>query len=68
MIHKICESTNYSEIWMVGDSPKDIIAAQKADVNALFASWGYSKSLPEEMTHIESLSKPLDLVEILLSS
>ncbi|SFP35932.1 HAD family hydrolase [Hydrogenimonas thermophila] len=65
MIHKICEAANYDEIWMIGDSPKDIMAAEQANVNAIFASWGYSKVLPKEMSHIKSVSKPLELTEIL---
>jgi len=65
MIHKICESANCSEVWMIGDSPKDIMAAKQANVNAIFASWGYSKSLPKEMSHIKSVTKPLDLAKVL---
>ena len=65
MIHKICESANYSEVWMIGDSPKDIMAAEQADVKAIFASWGYSKSLPKEMSHIKIVSKPIEIAEVL---
>jgi len=65
MIHKICKVSTYNEIWMVGDSPKDIIAAKGAKIGAIFASWGYSKVLPKEMSHIQSISKPIDVIKIL---
>ena len=65
MIHKICKVSSYDEVWMIGDSPKDIMAAESAEINAIFASWGYSKVLPKEMSHIRSVSKPLDITKIL---
>jgi len=67
MIHKICEVSTYDEVWMIGDGPKDIMAASRANINVVFAAWGYSKTLPKEMSHIKSVSKPLDVTGILLS-
>ncbi|HIP20727.1 MAG TPA: HAD family hydrolase [Sulfurimonas sp.] len=65
MILNICKSSIYDDIWMIGDSPKDIMAAKQAEINVIFASWGYSKILPKEMSDIKSVSKPLDIANIL---
>jgi len=67
MIYKICKVSTYDEIWMIGDSLKDMIAANQANINRLFAAWGYSKALPKEISNIKSAYKPLDVVEILFS-
>lgn len=46
MIERILEHHDYSKIddraWMVGDSSKDMQAAKSANINTIFAAWGFS--------------------------
>jgi len=53
---------------MIGDSPKDIMAAQRAEVNPLFVTWGYSNELPKEFASVPVVSKPLALIDIIIAS
>jgi len=46
MIYKILQVCHYDatcdKAWMVGDNSKDIESAQKAGIQALFVTWGFS--------------------------
>jgi phosphoglycolate phosphatase len=68
MLHLIRQQSRYDEVWMVGDSPKDIMAAQRAEVNPLFVTWGYSQELPKEFLSVPVVSKPLALIDIIIAS
>ncbi|WP_304543372.1 HAD family hydrolase [Sulfurimonas microaerophilic] len=46
MLHHILENYNYMNMrdraWMIGDNSKDIEAATNAQIDAIFAAWGFS--------------------------
>lgn len=46
MLHKILQHYEYNEevdsAWMIGDNSKDIQSAINANINSLFATWGFS--------------------------
>ena len=46
--------------WMVGDNIKDIKSAKSANINAIFATWGFSKK-PQ---HNIYASKPIDVYSL----
>lgn len=66
MLHKVLDSYSYNKsndsAWMIGDSQKDMQSAKNADINALFASWGFS---PND-THDIVLKNPNEIVDIVL--
>ncbi len=66
MLHKILNFYNFTyekhRAWMVGDNTKDILSAQNAGIEALFATWGFSpKPLYEKV-----VSKPEEILDIVL--
>lgn len=48
--------------WMIGDNSKDIISAQKAGIDSLFATWGFSP----KSTYEWSVHKPEEILDIVL--
>lgn len=48
MLHRILQHNKFDKTldaaWMVGDNSKDIQAAVNADIDAIFAAWGFSSS------------------------
>lgn len=46
MLHYILEALHYNasddKAWMIGDNSKDIQAAKNANIDAIFATWGFS--------------------------
>ncbi|WP_201353278.1 HAD family hydrolase [Hydrogenimonas urashimensis] len=67
VILKIVEKSKYDEIWMIGDSPKDLMAAQGARVDAIFVTWGYTLHLPEEFADILKAERPDDIQRHIIS-
>ncbi|BDY11787.1 HAD family hydrolase [Hydrogenimonas cancrithermarum] len=67
MIRMISEISKFEEVWMVGDSPKDMVAAEQAEVTPLFVEWGYSKRLSEGLLHIRTVSEPSKIVDTLFA-
>ena len=66
MILKIKECTKYDEIWMVGDSPKDLSAGRLAGVSTIFVEWGYTLRLPEEFSDVPKASEPLHIEKFII--
>lgn len=66
MLHHILErykySTNRDRAWMIGDNSKDIEAAQNAEIDAIFAAWGFSSS----GTHEIVAKTPKEIASIVL--
>lgn len=65
MLHKILEQYSYDasrdKAWMVGDNSKDMLSAQNADIEAIFATWGFSPK-PEYHRFISSPEEIIDIV------
>ncbi|WP_300365839.1 HAD family hydrolase [Hydrogenimonas sp.] len=61
VILQIRARTVFDEIWMIGDSVKDIMAAESARVRSLFVKWGYTNELPKSLGHVPTVSKPLEM-------
>lgn len=66
MIHHILDFYDYDhqmdEAWMIGDNSKDVQSAQNANIDALFATWGFSPDSDyERLVH-----KPEDILTIVL--
>ncbi|MBT5935955.1 HAD family hydrolase [Sulfurimonas sp.] len=65
MIHNILDHYKYDKscdiAWMVGDNSKDILSAQNAEINSLFATWGFSP-LSEFEQEIDHPTKILEVV------
>ncbi len=66
MLHKILEHYAYKRgrdrALMVGDNSKDILSAQNAQIEALFATWGFSPETDFE----HRVHKPEDILSIVL--
>ena len=48
--------------WMVGDNSKDMLSAKNADIDSMFATWGFS---PDGSYHT-LVFKPKDILDIVL--
>lgn len=48
--------------WMIGDNSKDMISANKAGIEAIFATWGFSSKSDHEKT----IYMPKDILDIVL--
>lgn len=48
--------------WMIGDNSKDILSAKNADIDSLFATWGFSP----ESNHDKIVKKPQNILDIVL--
>lgn len=66
MINYILNYYNYDKdndkAWMVGDNTKDVHSAQKAGIEAIFVTWGFSS----ESTYKNIIKTPKDLLSIVL--
>ncbi len=66
MLHKILDFYNYRwdehRAWMVGDNSKDMLSAHNANIQALFATWGFSPN----GVHDTIVQKPKDILDIVL--
>lgn len=65
MLDKILESYGFDKsihkAWMVGDNIKDIKGAKNANINAIFATWGFTP-IPEHHIFARKPKEILDLV------
>ncbi len=61
MLIKALGNSDTSKSVMVGDSPKDIIAAKRANIMPMFANWGYGKATDEVIT----LNRATDILKVL---
>ena len=68
MLHFILDFYNFDKktdaAWMVGDNSKDIQSAKNAEIQALFAAWGFSLHSDFPVT----LKKPHEIINIVLHS
>jgi phosphoglycolate phosphatase len=48
--------------WMVGDNSKDMISAQRAGIDAMFATWGFSPNSDYDKT----INMPKEILDIVL--
>lgn len=66
MLNLILEHYNYShnkdKAWMIGDNSKDMKSAINANINPLFATWGFSSYGDYEVL----VSKPKDILDIVM--
>ena len=66
MLHKILDFYHYKEgkdkAWMVGDNSKDMLSAKNANIDAIFAAWGFSA----HGTHSVIAKSPAEVVNIVL--
>lgn len=66
MIHKILDFYNFDTLhdkaWMVGDNSKDIKSAQNAEIEAIFAVWGFSA----QGEHSVIVKHPKEILDIVL--
>ena len=66
MLHKILDAYRYEKnrdrAWMIGDNSKDMLSAQNAGIEALFATWGFTP----EAEHHTLLSHPKEIADIVL--
>jgi phosphoglycolate phosphatase len=65
MIKKILLACNYEttdKAWMVGDNQKDIEVAKNANINAIYAKWGFQSEFDYEI----KAKKPKDILKIVL--
>lgn len=66
MIHHILDfykhDTFKDRAWMVGDNSKDIQSAKNANIDALFATWGFTPIAQ----HHQVVHKPEDILEFVL--
>lgn len=66
MIHKILDFYRYDHsndtAWMVGDNSKDIKSAQNANIEAVFAAWGFSA----HGSHSIIVKHPKEILDIVL--
>jgi len=65
MIHAVMQETGFEteshRAWLLGDSGKDMAAARNANIGALFAAWGYSRSLEADVV-LKSPGEILDVI------
>lgn len=50
------------EAWMIGDNSKDMLSAQNANINSIFATWGFSPKSEHEII----VSHPKEVLDIVL--
>jgi phosphoglycolate phosphatase len=49
-------------IWMIGDNTKDIMSAKNANINSIFATWGFTS----EAKHDYVVKHPKEILDIVL--
>lgn len=66
MLHKILDAYRYErardKAWMIGDNSKDMLSAQNAGIDSLFATWGFTP----DADHHTLLSHPKEIMHIVL--
>ncbi len=66
MIEEILNFYNFNKnndnAWMVGDNSKDMLSAKNADINSVFATWGFSPN----GNHDKLISEPKEILDIVL--
>lgn len=68
IIEKIVGARDRDLCWMVGDSPKDMIAANKAKIGSIFAGWGVASDiLCEEHVGFKA-QKPSEVIDYILNN
>lgn len=65
MLNKILEQYHYDAqrdtAWMVGDNSKDMLSAKNANIEAIFATWGFSPQ-PEYHRFVQTPQKIIEIV------
>jgi phosphoglycolate phosphatase len=66
MIYKILDYYAFDKLhdkaWMTGDNSKDIMSAKNANINAIFAAWGFSS----HGAHDIIVKDPKEIIDIVL--
>jgi len=66
MIHAILDFYDFKRekdrAWMIGDNSKDIESAKNAEIEAIFATWGFSS----QSTHPLFVKEPKEILDIIL--
>ncbi len=65
MVEKIVEKISKKSCWMVGDSPKDIMAATGAGIAPIFAGWGFAKDTQPDIKIDRRADTPSDVIDII---
>ncbi len=64
MLETIIKSRNRGGCWMVGDSMKDVMAAQGAGITPIFAQWGFGAETTAEVEVEIKVKRPIDILRI----
>jgi len=66
MLNKILDFYNFDRAkdsaWMVGDNSKDMLSAKNAEIDSMFATWGFSPDGKDDVT----IKHPKEIVDIVL--
>lgn len=66
MLHVILQHYGYdskiNEAWMIGDNSKDMLAGVNANINSIFATWGFSP----KSDHKTVVSHPKEILNLVL--
>lgn len=62
ILHYYSFDSKFDRAWMVGDNSKDIMSANAAGIDALFATWGFSP----KSSYDRVLKRPNDILKIVL--
>lgn len=66
MLHEILNHYSFDkeldEAWMVGDNSKDMLSAKNADIDSMFATWGFTPDAEHEIVIFE----PKEILDIVL--
>ena len=66
MLNDILSHYNYTHsqdrAWMVGDNSKDMLSAKNANIDSMFATWGFTPT----SSHRVVVSKPQDVLDVVL--
>ena len=63
---QVRQRARFPQMWMVGDSAKDMDAARRAGIPSVFVTWGYSARAPREVGAHRVAARPGELAAILL--
>ena len=66
MLLRAMAISRYGEAWMAGDSPKDMMAAEKAGAEGIFVTWGYTRSPDPDLPAKARARKPEEIADIIL--
>lgn len=66
MLNEILKHYNFDKkihkAWMVGDNSKDMLSAQSAGIDSLFATWGFSP----DGGHTKTIHMPKEILDIVM--